>query len=106
MLQKTKAADPLLHTMRPRSSRTEFIANVRGYLETSKVRKLGNSFNHQPKLQVYEGSPAQWPKRNPCVNSGSSATMGYKGIPTSYLMGSTVGINAVEIPGCKERHYT
>ena len=58
MLQKTKAADPLLHTMRSRSSRTEFIANDRGYLETSKVRKLGNSFNHQPKVRRLSRAPS------------------------------------------------
>ena len=42
---------------------------------------------------------------NPCINKGPNATMGYRGIPSSYLFSSTVTLPAVEIPGCKERLF-
>ena len=48
----------------------------------------------------------QWLSLSSLTDDRLHCMQGYKGIPTSYLMGSTVGINAVDIPGCKERHYT
>jgi hypothetical protein len=44
-------------------------------------------------------------QENQLIKSGPKATMGYKGISTSYLNTNTVQIHAVEIPGCKERKY-
>ncbi|PSC73124.1 flagellar associated [Micractinium conductrix] len=50
-------------------------------------------------------APPRWPQPNPTFKGTSVATMGYKGIQTDYLPSSTVKVNTVEIPGCKETFY-
>ncbi|DBB18767.1 hypothetical protein WJX82_007870 [Trebouxia sp. C0006] len=100
-VKRTSAAS-MYGTLNPRKEATTAIANDRGYL-LSKKSKFSDSFNHN--THVYDTSAARWPKPNPLVNTGAHATMGYKGILTTYLNASTVSIPSVDIAGCKERNF-
>ena len=44
-------------------------------------------------------SSARWPQGNPAIMGSSNATMGYKGITTSYLPQSTVHLKTYELGG-------
>mmetsp|Transcript_25133 Transcript_25133/g.54652 ORF Transcript_25133/g.54652 Transcript_25133/m.54652 type:complete len:146 (+) Transcript_25133:45-482(+) len=84
-------------TLKIRTGKTDFIVDQKGYVqEGAGTTKLQASFDHHP--EVYMKSIPRWPQPNPTIPAYSSATMGYKGIPTTYLPGSTVALSAVDAP--------
>jgi len=90
-------AETRFDTLKPKTGKTEFIVDDRGYvIESSGTKKMYTSFNHQP--HVYEKTFARWPQPNPAIPMYQTATMGYKGIKTSYLPTNTVLVKAVESP--------
>ncbi|KAK9836906.1 hypothetical protein WJX74_010896 [Apatococcus lobatus] len=100
--KKATSAVTNFDTLKPRTGRTGFVAGNNGRLLPG-IKKRAAAFNID--LKCWEQAPARWPKANPCINKGPNATMGYRGIPTSYLFSSTVTLPAVEVEGCKERLF-
>eukprot|EP00884_Botryococcus_braunii_P018064 jgi/Botrbrau1/4941/Bobra.0122s0023.1 len=85
-----------------RTGRTATVVDDKGHLLPT-ISKRKAAFIHD--IPIYLQTPPQWPQENTLIISGPKATMGYKGIPTSYLNTNTVQIHAVEVAGCKERIY-
>ncbi|KAL6755064.1 hypothetical protein V8C86DRAFT_3138103 [Haematococcus lacustris] len=67
------------------------------------VTKITNAFT--TKLEVHQKTPPRWPTENTSIPLTQRATMGYKGIQTSYLPTSTVPIKTSEVKGTKEALY-
>ncbi|KAJ9528312.1 hypothetical protein QJQ45_014287 [Haematococcus lacustris] len=88
--------------LQPRSGTTGFISDDKGYLKDG-VTKITNAFT--TKLEVHQKTPPRWPTENTSIPLTQRATMGYKGIQTSYLPTSTVPIKTSEVKGTKEALY-
>eukprot|EP00882_Tetradesmus_deserticola_P029948 GHRQ01033585.1.p1 GENE.GHRQ01033585.1~~GHRQ01033585.1.p1 ORF type:complete len:129 (+),score=25.68 GHRQ01033585.1:398-784(+) len=82
---------------------TGFIVDDRGHMLPG-VRRIKNSF--RTRLPASATSPCRWPKPSPVVRSSPAATMGYKGIATSYLPRNHTVVKAVEAKGATEAKYT
>lgn len=96
------SAETRYSTLKPRTGTTKPIVDEKGHLLPT-VKKIPAAFNYP--VQVYEKTPARWPKPNPAIPLAAASTMGYKGIQTDYLPTSTVSLKAVEVPNCKETNY-
>jgi len=96
------------------TGRTRVIADDRGHLlrpSTAPGGRRSGSFVSLAELEAepWRLSQARWPRRegHPTTTTGvgARATMGYKGIQSTYLPSSTVTLNAVVGAGRTERLY-
>jgi hypothetical protein len=69
----------------PRSP-TQFVVDDRGH-PLPGIKKTGSAFNH---VAIGTGKAPRWPKTNALIPLAPGATMGYKGIPSTYLPTNTV----------------
>ena len=76
----------------PRKGKTEFIVADNGHILPGVPKKM-TAFNDNV------NSSARWPQGNPAIMGSSNATMGYKGITTSYLPQSTVHLKTYALGG-------
>ena len=102
--EKGVSEGALQGTLRGRTGRTQFVADDNGHLKKGVGKKM-TSFNPSLSSQAYMSSSARWPTANPTIRVGSKATMGYKGIVTSYLPSSTVSLQTSMVPGSQERCF-
>ncbi|WIA32216.1 hypothetical protein OEZ86_003065 [Tetradesmus obliquus] len=102
-------SEKLQHSTSAKAGQTQqrqdksFLVDDRGHLLPG-VKKVNNSF--RTRLSPSDSAPCRWPKPSPVVGSPPAATMGYKGIATSYLPRNHTVVKAVEVKGAGEAKYT
>eukprot|EP00892_Ulva_mutabilis_P004746 jgi/Ulvmu1/2643/UM014_0095.1 len=102
-----KMAQPRFSTLPARTTKTEFIADDKGYLKKSFKKPGVTAFTTTAETMrpVHSDSKPRWPKENVSWPFAARAVMPSKGIQTGYLPISTVPVKTYMSEGFKDFNF-